>query len=144
MSTLKVNTLQDASGNNASTTAEIEQGRAKAWLKYEQIADSISGNVGSTGISDSFNIDSVTDAADGVTAVYFDTDFANTHYAVVGLCAPSANNDHNSIIHHNRNGGNVGTREAVQMTTGIGITTIRVSDQTKQDTHFFIAAFGDQ
>ena len=144
MSTLKVNTIQDASGSNTSTLAEIEQGRAKAWLKYEQAADSITGNVGSTGISDSFNIDSVTDAAAGVTAVYWDTDFANTHYAVVGLVSPGPNNDQNNIIHHNRNGGNVGTREAMQMTTGIGITTIRVSDNEKQDTHFFVAAFGDQ
>ena len=117
---------------------------AQAWLKYEQIASSVTGNVGSTGISDSYNISSVTDAADGKSVVYWDTDFANTHYAVVGLCAPSSNNDHNSIIHHNRNSGNVGTREAVQMTTGIGLTTLRVSDQTAQDTHYFIAAFGDQ
>ena len=80
MSTLKVNNIQTASGGSNSTPEQIEQGRAKAWLKYEQIADSISGNVGSTGISDSFNIDSVTDAADGVTAVYFDTDFANTNW----------------------------------------------------------------
>ena len=117
---------------------------AQAWLKYEQIASSVTGNVGSTGISDSYNGSSVTDAADGGTAVYWDTDFTNTHYAVVGLVSPSANNAVNQLLHHNRNGGGVGSREAMQMTTCIGITTIRVSDNEKQDTHFFIAAFGDQ
>ena len=51
MSTLKVDTIQDASGSNASTTAQIEQGRAKVWVNF---------NGNSFGIRDSFNVGSVT------------------------------------------------------------------------------------
>ena len=117
---------------------------AKAWLKYEQIVSSLTGNNGSVGISDSYNISSVTDSGDGQSVVYWDTDFSNTHYAIVGMVSPSANNDLNQIIQHPRSGGGVGSHELVQTTQGVGITTARVADTLKQDAHYFIAAFGDQ
>jgi hypothetical protein len=117
---------------------------AKAWLKYEQTDNDVGGNTGNTGISDSFNIASVTDAGNGQSVVYWDTDFTNTHYAVVGMVSPGPNNDLNQIIQHCRQGGGVGTHELQQTTQGVGITTARVSDTDKQDAHYFIAAFGDQ
>ena len=117
---------------------------AQCWLKYEQIASSLTGNNGSTGISDSYNIDSVTDSGDGQSVVYWDTDFSNTHYAVVAMCSPSSNNDLNTIVQHPRSGGGLGNHELVQTTQGMGITTARVGDSLKQDAHYFLAAFGDQ
>ena len=121
-------------GNNACT----------AWLKYEQIASSLTGNNGSTGISDSYNVSSVTDSGDGQSVVYWDTDFSNTHYAVVAMVSPSSNNDLNCIIQHHRSGGGLGSHELVQTAQGMGITTARASDSSKQDAHYFLAAFGDQ
>ena len=60
MSTLKVNTLQDASGNNPSSTAQLNKGRAKAWVNF----DGTSSGTNKT-IRASFNVDSVTDINTG-------------------------------------------------------------------------------
>ena len=76
---LKVGTITDTSGNNSSTTAQIAQGRAKAWIKFNQ-------NTGS--ISDSFNVSSVTDNGTGLFDVNFTTNMASTKYVTVtGLTA---------------------------------------------------------
>lgn len=56
MSTLKVNTIQDASGSNSSTTQQLLKGRAKIWWNYNQSTPNI---------RDSFNVSSVTDNATG-------------------------------------------------------------------------------
>ena len=74
MSTLKVNTIQDASGSNSSTPAQIEQGRAKVWL-------SLNGT-GTIAIRDSFNVSSVTDNSTGQYIVNIDTDMADANYCV--------------------------------------------------------------
>tara|TARA_R100000353_G_scaffold41254_1_gene32631 strand:+ start:1599 stop:2129 length:531 start_codon:yes stop_codon:yes gene_type:complete len=126
------------------TNIPSSEGTAKAWLKYEQTDSDVGGNTGNTGISDSFNIDSVNDAGNGQSVVYWDTDFTNTHYAVVGMVAPGPNNDLNQIVQHSRQSGGLGTHELQQTTQGVGLTTARVSDSDKQDAHYFIAAFGDQ
>ena len=54
MSTIKVDTIQDASGNNSSTAEQIQQGRNKVWCRI-----TISG--GTPSIADSFNVSSLTD-----------------------------------------------------------------------------------
>ena len=61
MSTLKVNTIQDASGSNSSTAAQIAQGRAKAWVNFN--------GTGTIAIRDSFNVSSITDNGTGTTTV---------------------------------------------------------------------------
>ena len=50
MSTLKVHTIQDASGSNSSTAEQIAQGRAKVWINFDMNAGSI---------TDSFNVSSI-------------------------------------------------------------------------------------
>lgn len=57
MSTIRANTLTDAAGNNSSTAAQIQQGRAKAW--------SILNGTGTIAERDSFNIASHTDNGTG-------------------------------------------------------------------------------
>ena len=64
MSTLKVNTIQDALGNNPSTAAQLNQGRAKAWVNFAGSGTLTSSD--QTGVRDSFNISSVEDSAVGV------------------------------------------------------------------------------
>ena len=57
MSTLKVNTIQDASGGSSSTPAQIEQGRAKAWVNMN--------GTGTIAVRDSYNVSSMTDLGTG-------------------------------------------------------------------------------
>nr|BAR31017.1 hypothetical protein [uncultured Mediterranean phage uvMED] len=74
MSTLKVDTLQDSSGSNASTTAQIHQGRAKAWVNFN--------GTGTVAIRDSFNVSSITDVGTGKYGVNINTAMANANYNV--------------------------------------------------------------
>ena len=41
MSTLKTSNIQDTSGNNNSTPEQISQGRAKAWVNYDQVNNTV-------------------------------------------------------------------------------------------------------
>lgn len=76
MSTLKVATIQDTSGNNSSTPAEVAEGRAKAWINY---------NGSTNAIRDSFNVSSITDEGTGSHQINFTNAFADANYAAVGL-----------------------------------------------------------
>ncbi len=76
MSTLKVATIQDTSGNNSSTPAQVAEGRAKAWLN-------LNGS-GTIAIRDSFNVSSVSDSGTGVYVVTMANAMANTNYVVIG------------------------------------------------------------
>jgi len=75
MSTLKVATIQDTSGNNSSTPNEVAQGRAKAWLNLT--------GTGTIAIADSFNISSVTDIATGAYSAAFTNAMSNANYSAV-------------------------------------------------------------
>ncbi len=78
MSTLKVNTIQDTSGGSGSTPAQIEQGRAKAWINFD--------GDGTIAIRDSFNVSSITDNGTGDYTITFSNAMANTNYCVTGSC----------------------------------------------------------
>ena len=80
MSTLKVNTIQDSSGSNASTTEQINQGRAKVWIHFDG-QDTVA-------IRDSFNVSSLTDNGTGDYTYSFTSGMSNTNYAI---CATAAN-----------------------------------------------------
>jgi len=71
MSTLKVNTIQDASGSNASTTSEIRNGICRAWITYDGYNNNIRA---------SYNIASVTDNGSGDYTIFIDTDFTDSNY----------------------------------------------------------------
>ena len=75
MSTLKVATIQDTSGNNSSTPAQVAEGRAKAWVNFN--------GTGTVAIRDDFNVSSITDNGTGLYTVNFTTAMANANYAVV-------------------------------------------------------------
>ena len=74
MSTLKVGTIQDTSGNNPSTASEIASGRAKVWVEF-------SGQASATEIA-SFGVSSLARTSDGNYTVNFSSNFSNTNYAV--------------------------------------------------------------
>mgnify|MGYP003136991236 FL=1 len=88
MSTLKVNTIQDASGNNSSTPAEIETGRAKAWIKFR--GDTTGA------ITASYGISSISNPATGEYTITFSTAFANANF-IVTACVSGSPSIHRGI-----------------------------------------------
>tara|TARA_Y100001937_G_scaffold125821_1_gene193485 strand:+ start:779 stop:1144 length:366 start_codon:yes stop_codon:yes gene_type:complete len=84
MSTLKVNNIQDAGGSSNSTPAEIENGRAKAWIRFNGSANTIQA---------SFNVSSISDEGTGKHDVNFTTSFSDANYAFAGMCS----NDNNML-----------------------------------------------
>ena len=63
MSTIKVNTIQDKTADNSSTTAQLFSGRVKVWWNYAQRTG--------PAITNSYNVTSVTDNATGQYIVNF-------------------------------------------------------------------------
>ena len=81
MSTLKVNNIQDAGGSSNSTPAEIENGRAKAWIKF---------NGNTTGaIIASYGISSISNPDTAEYIITFSTAFANANYVVTACVSGS-------------------------------------------------------
>ena len=126
MSTLKVNNLQNASGGANSTPAEIQSGRAKAWVNFN--------GGGTVAIRDSFNVSSITDHNTGQYSVTYTTAMSNDDYASLittqaGLTAYG-----------------YGTGDNSQTTSAlVNIFTIVGSNGTTQDSSCVsVAIFGDQ
>ena len=63
--------LQDTSGNNASTTSEVRSGILRAWINFDGYGASIRA---------SYNIASVTDNCSGYYTIFIDTDFTDSNY----------------------------------------------------------------
>ena len=82
MSTLKVATIQDTSGNNSSTPAQVAEGRAKAWCNFN--------GGGTVAIRDDFNISSLADNGTGKYTLSFTNAMANTDYCVVTAASAGA------------------------------------------------------
>ena len=138
MSTLKVNNIQDADGNNPSTAAQLNKGRAKAWVNFDGGGTLTSSD--QTGVRNSFNVSSVIDNGTGDYTVTFATAMANANYAVA-LSVKIANS--NNIA--------TGSREMIRQTASGGYTTtecrICCSSLTQQigvdPTIFNCTVFGD-
>lgn len=75
MSTLKVDTIQNVAGGSASTPLQLEQGRAKAWIRFNSVT--------TTTITDSYNCSSVVDNGTGDTTINFTTPLNNANYCIV-------------------------------------------------------------
>ncbi len=83
MSTLKVNTIQNASGGSSSTADQIASGRAKAWINFN--------GEGSISIRGSFNCSSISDNGTGDTTINFTTSLGDVNYAAAGICGENTN-----------------------------------------------------
>ena len=91
MSTLKVNTIQNTSGGSSSTPDQIEQGRAKVWVNFNQS--------GTLSERSSFGVSSISDQGVGRTRINFSTNFADTNYCIVGAIGQEGTNgDHGNNI----------------------------------------------
>lgn len=74
MSTLRCTNLQDTSGGNSLTTAQIYNGTAKAWVNFN--------GTSTVAIRAQFNVSSITDNGTGDYTVNFSTALADTNYTV--------------------------------------------------------------
>ena len=91
MSTLKVATIQDTSGNNSSTPAGIASGTAKAWVNFN--------GTGTPAIRDSFNVSSLTDQGQGDHQVNFTNAIGNANYCAQVSCGDPTDMDRFVIVH---------------------------------------------
>lgn len=96
MSTLKVNSIQDTSSANTSTTAQIQQGRCKAWVDCN--GGTATSTNGSITINNSFNVSSVTDKGVGRHRITFSSAMPNANLCPVFSFRRL---DSNMIPHHN-------------------------------------------
>lgn len=76
MSTIRTNTLTDASGGNSMPIADINQGRAKAWFNLN--------GTGTIAARDTFNISSFVDNDVGNYTVNFAAVRPSANYAPIG------------------------------------------------------------
>jgi len=84
MSTLRLDTIQDQAGNNASTPDEIYSGRAKAWVNFNGTFGTSPFTIGNGGIRAAFNVSSITDNGTGDYTMNFTTALPDANYAVTG------------------------------------------------------------
>ena len=90
MSTLKVNTIQNANGGNASTTDNIQQGIAKAWVNFN--GTTVTSATDMTGVNNSFNVSSLVDNGVGDYTINFSSAMSNANYVFVGSVRNIAGN----------------------------------------------------
>jgi hypothetical protein len=85
MSTLKVTTIQDTAGANSSTTAQIRNGIARAWVNFN--------GTGTVAIRASYNVTSITDNGGNgnYTINWTSGTLSDSNYVTTGL--PSGGTD---------------------------------------------------
>tara|TARA_Y100000114_G_scaffold69592_1_gene63718 strand:+ start:146 stop:535 length:390 start_codon:yes stop_codon:yes gene_type:complete len=75
-SILRVNTLTDASSNNSTPMATVNQGTAKVWINFN--------GEGTIASRDSFNVSGLTDVATGTYNVGITNNLGNADYVTTG------------------------------------------------------------
>ena len=89
MSTLRANTLSDASGSNSVPMATVASGTAKAWVNFN--------GTGTVSIRAAFNVSSIADNGVGDYTVNFTTAMPDANYAVLGQVRRNADSP---LAHH--------------------------------------------
>jgi hypothetical protein len=122
MSTLRCTNLQDTSGGNSLTTAQIYNGAAKAWVNFN--------GTGTVAIRAQFNVSSITDNGTGNYTANFTTALTDANYAVtfgVGGGGVSLNASFvGGVLTSTQYGvASNKTASAVQFTTGDYTATLR-------------------
>ena len=82
--------IKDASGNNATTPADLVQGRAKCWIMMT--------GTGTAAVDDSFNVASITDSGSGRYVITIDTDFGSVNYCWAGMAQQDGSDDRGIIL----------------------------------------------
>ena len=114
MSTLRVNTLQDATGSNQPAMV----GAAKAWVNFN--------GTGTVAIRESFNVSSITDNGTGRYFVNFASAMPDTNFVVVSM------SDGDGYVQH------VGGNDS---TTRTYVASNNMTNGGIDRTHFSVAIF---
>ena len=130
MSTLKVNTIQDASGGNSSTAEQIAQGRAKKWINF---------NAQNNTIRDDFGMSSITDHSTGQFTLNFDGNMSNANYSVSAFCF---RNGSGKVVAHIDTVSTY-TTSAIRIMTSGGNNTGNLGLNVCEPLYVFIQLFGD-
>ena len=85
MSTLRCTNLQDTSGGNSLTTAQIYNGAAKAWVNFN--------GTSTVAIRAQFNVSSITDNGVGSYTVNYSSALTDANY----VCVVAASNANDSV-----------------------------------------------
>ncbi|ADD94746.1 hypothetical protein [uncultured phage MedDCM-OCT-S09-C299] len=132
MSTLKVATIQDTSGNNSSTPAQVAEGRAKAWVNFN--------GTGTVAIRDDFNVSSITDNGTGDYKLNFTTAMSDTNYALVGSAGQTGSTGNaDALVSNGRNN----NYSDLRSTTFGTIRTFTVSGSSEDMQIINVVIFGD-
>lgn len=78
MSTIRVSNIQDRTGGNTSTPAEIANGIAKAWVNFN--------GTGTIDIRSSYNVTSITDNGVGDYTIVLTNALTDANYSAVITC----------------------------------------------------------
>jgi hypothetical protein len=123
-----ITTLKDASGNNPSTPAEINSGRAKFWINFT--------GTGTISTNASYNVTGIADNGTGDYTITIATDFSSANWCFTAQSWRSGTADSNDLDT------NIGMDD-------IAAGTVRVQCGNGGGTSFdhakvFVAGFGDQ
>jgi hypothetical protein len=99
MATLKTNTLTGTTtagsiavtGEGNSTTTNLQQGLAKAWVNFD-------GTASGAAERDSFNVSGMTDNGTGDYTITINNDFGNANYSAVGCCIAGTGSGNNGQV----------------------------------------------
>lgn len=125
MSTIKVNNLQDAGGGSNSTPAQIEQGRAKAWVNFD--------GTGTVAIRDDYNVSTITDNGTGDYTINLSNATGNSNGSAVASSW--------RLIGYSEYSRETQAYQA--STTTINVRTWNSASSLTDHTHISIALFGD-
>jgi len=98
MSTLRLDTIQDQAGNNASTPDEIYSGRAKAWVNFDGTFGTSPFTTANGGIRAAFNVSSITDNGTGDYTVNFSNSLPDGNYCLVATQGQNGNSNPNYVM----------------------------------------------
>jgi hypothetical protein len=111
MSTLRVNTLQNAAG----TGQPAMSGAAKAWVNFN--------GTGTVAIRAAFNVTSITDNGTGDYTVNFTSALADSNFAI-GTSVVYMNGDNNSLLLH-------GPKNRASYSNAFSTTGVRVQSSNQ-------------
>mgnify|MGYP005993479651 CR=1 FL=1 len=132
-SILRVNTLTDASSNNSTPMATVNQGTAKAWINFN--------GGGTIAARDSFNVGSLTDSGTGKYDINYSSNMGNTSYIISTL---SSNLDGNDDANQRISGERKSNTRSTSMTPVHSGDWFYVSSATFSDgTNFYTSTHGD-
>ena len=124
MSTLRCTNLQDTSGGNSLTTAQIYNGAAKAWVNFN--------GTGTVAIRASFNVSSITDGGTGIYTTNFTTAFSDANYTAVGTVSQIGSSGECVLSGH----------DTAPATTAFAMRVTNSANQSYQDkTYVWVSIF---